>query len=242
MTIVELTEVKAFLERYRAFREEHASLFVEDFKQRFRGLASGLKLALTAEKEVVRLTSPEFSLFNTLRIEGDEDKHSRFIHHLLDPTGEHGQGALFLAAFLDMLSDLPESADQRVVVPGIGTVGDWWVQRERTIPNGRPDLVLSNRRQHWILVIENKISTQDHGDQLTRYAKWLESLGQQYEHRYLAYLTPTGAPAITPPPGAYLRLSYCEDISEWLETALPAVMAPRIRGAIQEYLHLIGTF
>ena len=46
----------------------------------------------------------EFNVFEALRIELSETRHSAFIAWLLDPNGSHGVGIYFLNAFLQCCS------------------------------------------------------------------------------------------------------------------------------------------
>ena len=46
-------------------------------------------------------TSPRFSFFEVLGLQRAEEFHSKFLASLLDPTGTHAQGSLFLERFLD---------------------------------------------------------------------------------------------------------------------------------------------
>ena len=57
---------------------------------------------VSRQQERSRLLGEEFNLFEILRVGHYEvTTHSRLIAELLDPAGRHGQGALFLEAFLD---------------------------------------------------------------------------------------------------------------------------------------------
>ncbi len=58
-----------------------------------------------------------FNIFDALGIVNQEIKHSNFLAWLLDPAESHGQGGLFLRAFLmDLLRQTPPG-EQRLFSP-----------------------------------------------------------------------------------------------------------------------------
>ena len=70
-----------------------------------------------------------------------------------------------------------------------------------------------------MVLIENKIDTQDHANQLKAYNEWLNTpqrRGFFHRERLLFYLTPQGDPARHAPKEIYKPISYSHDIREWL--------------------------
>jgi hypothetical protein len=174
--------------------------------------------------------APRFNLFRVLDIEDKEvSTHSAFIANLLNPREGHEQGDLFLRQFLLQLGD-----EQLVVFD------DWVIGKEVPFIGGRLDIVLQSAKASAIIVIENKIRTEDHTNQLTAYREWLDQPHRKelFETRLLLYLTPVGEPAKNAPSSIYQAISYSGDITRWLSSC--TVKASRVREAINTYLLTIG--
>jgi len=111
-------------------------------------------------------------LFNPLAtIPIGEIIHSRLLGDLLDPKGSHGQGQLFLDAFLESIS-VPNPTD-----------GDWMI----SIEDGRVDICIWRLSPASVVIIENKSNwAVDQQHQLYRY--WYENI--QKIHPTLDYSQP----------------------------------------------------
>ena len=103
-------------------------------------------------------------LFNPLEaFEIGETTHSRLLGDLLNPKGEHGQGPLFLHAFLERL-EVPRPEE-----------GQWLI----SIETGRVDICLWRLLPLSVIVIENKSNwANDQGNQLYRY--WHQEIFKSY--------------------------------------------------------------
>jgi len=183
--------------------------------------------------------APEFNIFTiTRRGHYEVTTHSRFIGALLNPTGTHEQGNLFLAAFLDLLLSkkpnlkLPK-ADHR-----------WTISLE----DDSIDIVLSHPSPHnpqTRIILENKWGAPDREDQLFGYWR---------RQRQLTGLK--SLPAIYLPPegrrpeglGAMsdsqflkdlVTLSYTEDILMLLDKHMPEIGSNRVSETISQYIQLI---
>lgn len=130
-----------------------------------------------------------FNIFDDLGIARAEIRHSNFLAFILDPAESHGQSQLFLRALLmDLLKTAPPA--QRPLSPieidGVDLRG---VEVRREWQN--IDLMITSRQPPFVIVVENKIGTDEHSNQLGRYK---ETIHQHYPHArplYL-YLTPDG--------------------------------------------------
>lgn len=116
-----------------------------------------------------------FNIFDALRIDRAEIRHSNFLAWLIDPNESHGQGGLFLRA---MLMDLFKSARENgfpCPVSPIELDGEDLrgvvVQREHR----HIDLLITCDQPRFVVAIENKIGSGEHSDQLSRYRKTVES-------------------------------------------------------------------
>jgi hypothetical protein len=176
--------------------------------------------------------APNFNLFQILELEGKEvSTHSAFLAHLLDPTETHAQGDLFLRRFLTVIG-----------YKRLASFDEWVVSKEVPLKGGRLNIVLQSANARAIVVIENKIDTQDHENQLQAYSEWLNRpQRRRFFHReqLLFYLTPRGDFARHAPEKIYKRLSYSHHIREWLSSCGRAVKPSKVRESIESYLRTI---
>lgn len=172
-----------------------------------------------------------FNLFRILGVERLEvSTHSAILRELLDPRGSHGQGAVFLRRFVEVL-ELPtfDYEQGRVEAEyGIGSVTE--------TSGGRLDLRISDGTGPRI-IIENKIDAVEQAGWVTRYLDHAPSAT-------LVYLTlradePTNIPGIGRPE-RLACISYGSQILDWLfECRKEAVSAPVVRESLSQYIALV---
>ncbi len=119
--------------------------------------------------------------------------------------------------------------------------GQWLVQREffAGTVDGYLDLLIENARKKYILVVENKIESDEHTDQLGRYRKWMETSRPSYDCRQLVYLTPDGRSPRSAGGGHCVCLSYGIHIVGFLGAALQEVQAAPVREVVRQYLMVL---
>ena len=164
-----------------------------------------------------------FNIFTLLLKSGDEvNLHTKFIYELLNPKGSHHQGRLFLDLFLkELLLDTPNDRIE--------------IFREKH----NIDILLQSSDN--AIIIENKIHTQDHSSQLSRYWKKVKGEGYKKSNIHLIYLTLFGQqPLEKKVRDKVLCISYKEEITAWLEKCIDEVetIAP-LRETLVQYLHLV---
>src|SRR5438552_4066356 len=109
-------------------------------------------------------SAPNFNLFRILDVETSEvSTHSAFLAHLLSPGETHAQGDLFLRRFLSAIG-----------YEKLASFDEWVISKEVPFDGGRLDIVLQSAKASAIIVIENKIGTEDHRTQLNAYRSWLD--------------------------------------------------------------------
>ncbi len=162
-----------------------------------------------------RSYAPRHNLIRFLGYERNEVAlHSPFLCDLLDPNGTHDQGTLFLASFLEILSDRARAsaAEWNYQWHDEPEATSWLVLPER----GKIDISIRNRNQGVLIFIENKIDAPEQEDQLTRYFERLSRERTSYAHRLLVFLSPKSyGPPRTGKSGEYLWLNYEDDIGPW---------------------------
>jgi hypothetical protein len=182
--------------------------------------------------------APNFNLFRILGVEEKEvSTHSAFLADLLNPSGTHEQGDLFLRKFLEEIG-----------YASLG-VGGWTVSQELPFARGRLDIVLQSKNAAAIIVVENKIGTTDHEHQLSAYHTWLNAPRRRraFRTRLLLYLTPNGDEAKnTDEKVDYKAISYKSNsekpaIADWLRScSRPGrIKAPPVADCMQTYLQTI---
>ena len=181
----------------------------EDSVRLLQELTPHLNAARAVERELDRHLARRFNVFRYLR--DDELGLSRIIAELLDPTGEHGQGTIFLEAMLELLGVAPEAGDSVRSgrdVPGGRTATATWSERFARLRSTAGDKIrvvlerggLPKRRRiditvdiptedgMFCLAFENKPRAGDQPRQCSDYLKFLDRV---YGGRFLlVYLPP----------------------------------------------------
>ena len=227
-------EMEQFLLRYRQSILEQRTETITDFQAAFERFRKDYLTVKQAAGVRALTQAPGFNIFRLLGIQRLEARtHSIMLAELLNPQGSHGQGELFLRAFLSYCHtrypDFPYPVDE------IGS-SRWSVSTEMTSQFGRMDIVLLNPLLGFLGLIENKIDAYEQEHQLERYGHWLDTHRQDFPTRALIYLTPYGGAAGTAGNYGYYRLSYRQDIAKWLEGTIPQIQAPGVTEVVKQYL------
>ena len=152
----------------------------------FVELGPRLETARTLERELDRQLARRFNVFDYLPTK--ELGLSRIIKDLLDPAGDHGQGAAFLQCLTDKLGFTKDCNLSRRKVK---------VDVELSITNERGEerridiaVQIDDAHGKRCLAIESKANfAGDQPDQVKDYLWWLE---QNYSKHLVVYLTATG--------------------------------------------------
>ncbi len=178
-----------------------------DTLQRLEGLCAELD-------KIKSIENIKVNIFDAVGMERQEVKHSAFIGLLLDPGKPHGLGNRFLAEFCRRLFVSDSVSVQRrnlnaLAMGGIHSIDDLSdfindtkleVFRERVLVDSesRIDIYIESAATKTAVVIENKVFTGNHDDQLYRYIKQLDTYSKNrynlIERRIFVYLTPLGTP------------------------------------------------
>lgn len=206
-------------------------------QHRSQHLLSLAKTIRHYEEVLTQASGERFNLFNILQRGDYERTHSLMLAELLNPEGSHGQGSVFLEQFFVELKKLKidgfEAKDADV---------DTEVPFKDMIKNGRLDIVITDRNHHAIF-IENKIHADLQENQLARYHR------HNPEAKLLFLTLNDEDPSDWETNTAYKtesfkkvfqKLSYKTNIVRWLESCRKeAAIAPGVREAITQYIHLI---
>lgn len=164
-----------------------------------------------------------FNIFSILKKSGDEvGLHSRFIYELLNPDSNHKQGKVFIKLFLNELN-LTTQLDKIKISREENNI-DILIEIDNTTA----------------IIIENKIYSEDHSKQLSKYLKSIKKKGYKKDNITVIYLTLYGDEPNEKIKHEVKCLSYADDIKNWLELCIKDVsLIPTIRETIAQYLNLI---
>lgn len=161
----------------------------------------------------------DYNIFSTLHKDSDEvNLHSRFIHSLLDSSGKHNQGTIFLDLFMRSCSLDEFKID----------INNAKVTRE----DHNIDILISDEVNSKYIIIENKIYAEDQKEQIQNYIKHIYDELDEKADIYVLYLTLYGKKPSNASlgefklDGNYLKngkqqvkfksISYKNDILKWL--------------------------
>lgn len=183
--------------------------------------------------------SSRFNLFDVLEISGAEIRHSNVLAWLLDPNGNHGLGDAVLRRLLQTL--VVDSPQADVFHSLLMDLHGFTILREWE----HIDLLAVSHREEFLLCIENKVFSGEHGRQLTRYQRLLEAEYPQY-HKIFALLTPDGTePEEEAACDTWQTISYAQ-IMEVIEAArAEKTLSADVSFFIDQYLdavrrHIVG--
>jgi hypothetical protein len=138
---------------------------------------------LDFDKIELELKTP--NIFQILNISRTEIKHSNFLSWLFDPNGNHGLGKLLLVKFLreiaasEIASDLDELEIEELNYYNVELRREW-----KNI-----DLLIIF--ENLVVCIENKVDSQDHSNQLSKYRLIINETFKNHK-KVFVYLNPNG--------------------------------------------------
>ena len=168
---------------------------------------NNLLIKVYYEKEVLRRQPKRFNVFEIVRVEHYENTHSAILAGILSSNVDNYAP---LRKFLEICNiDLGK---EEFIPPKVS------ISTETTIQVGNESRrldILVRIGQKLCLVIENKINTSDHSNQLEAYSDWLKR--QSCANTKLIYLTLNGDESADGcPKEKYVPLSYRQNIRDFL--------------------------
>ncbi len=129
----------------------------------------------------------DFNVFTALGVVREELRHSTFLAWLLNPSDTHGLGDYFLKSFLKLAINRANLQSPSIFEMDSWDLGETNVQTEWE----HIDIFMRNDMHQFVCVIENKIDSPEHSNQLTRYKELVErELGNHA--KIFVYLTIEG--------------------------------------------------
>ena len=147
------------------------------------------KLLISEDLEELNNLTGNFNIFNALKLQNNEIRHSNFLAWIMSPFETHGLGDYFLKEFLkSVIKDY--SLDENIGISLKDIVflnlDDTEIKREYK----NIDLLFISQQNKFVCIIENKIWTGEHDCQLERYAEIVNSEFKDFKKLYI-YLSPT---------------------------------------------------
>lgn len=181
----------------------------------------------------------EFNLFEAIGAVRQEVRHSDFLAYLLNPRQNHGLGDTFVKRFLQkaiLLANQPQSITP--IDLDLWDLDEIDVRREW---QNIDILLLDETQEHrFAVIIENKVLSGEHSNQLQRYRKIIQ---QHYPGVRLLclFLTPDGGEPSDP---SYIPISYdlvCRLIEELTEMRA-STLGPDIQVMMRHYTRMIRRY
>src|SRR6266568_8176005 len=178
----------------------------------------------------------QFNIFEAIGAVWQELRHSDFLAFLLDPQQNHGLGDAFLKRLLQkILVDVDRSTIPISPIDlDVWNLDEIFVRREWQ----NMDILLEDETHQLAIIIENKIDTGEHSDQLERYYQQVCHQHSTWKNIFGLYLTPDGE---QPSHKAYLPISYelvCM-LLESLANSRASTLGTDVLTAIKHYSQML---
>ncbi len=136
--------------------------------------------------EFIELALNEPNIFSALSVERMEIRHSNFIGYILDPNQNHGLKDIVLRKFLRDIFYENKGNGRDIFDADIIDLTNVEIRREwKNI-----DLLVVLNDD--VIVVENKVDSLDHSNQLSRYKEIAKAAFPNKAHIHYVYLTPHG--------------------------------------------------
>ena len=177
----------------------------------------------------------EFNIFEAIGMHRQEIRHSFFLKFLLDPTQSHGIGDIFLKRLLQKVLTEARGASLPISLIDLDVwdLDDTEVRREWN----SIDILALNATNKSAIIIENKVDSDEHSDQLNRYWSILEEHYPDW-HILGLFLTPDGSP---PSDDRYLSVSYVivADLIDALNESRASALGNDLRTLLAHYTKML---
>lgn len=186
---------------------------------------------ITKEKAKVLLDEycekeQEFNIFRVLKLENYEIRHSNLLAWLLSPNQTHNIKGAFLKKFIE------RAALKKNISITYKDNDDIKVYREQD----NIDILVINNTQNYLILLENKINSNQHDNQLERYAQIVEKDFEQYQKIYI-YLKPEKNEVL---PEYYVDMSYRE-ILNIIKDIFPKVQDTSVKILLEHYIKIFDS-
>jgi len=177
----------------------------------------------------------QFNIFEAIGAVRQEIRHSDFLAFLLNPKENHGLGDEFVTRLLQksLLSAHESPTFISPVDLDVWNLNNLQVRREWQ----DLDILLVDDSERFVVIIENKIDSSEHSQQLKRYHELATKHYPNYKIVGL-YLTPEGEP---PSNENYLAIDYTliSEILDHLTSSRASTLGPDVQTLIFHYIQML---
>jgi len=191
---------------------------------------------VTGDRDLAELEAlvSRFNVFEALGVVNAELRHSSFLAFLLNPRESHGLGDLILKRLLqETLQVNPEVTSLTPIEIHVSDFSDCEVQTE----TGNIDILLSPSHR-FLVIIENKVNSDQHDDQLARYYEQT-TLNHPDFDVFGIHLTRYSDPSGHPRYAALPHASVCKVVTEIM--SMPRVTVSRDVEMARQYTEMLGS-
>lgn len=179
-------------------------------------------------------TFGQFNIFDCLKLTRAEIRHSNFLAWLLNPNENHGFNDLFLKKFLIKVLNKTDIRTEFYLIQEIKQLDLQNVEIVREREN--IDLLIIDEKNKFVVVIENKIDTFQHDNQLIRYKNYVECQDSMKDFKKIYLYLSRQKEKIEEP---YKFIDY-NLINECLKEILEeTVLSLGVKLAIENYIEII---
>jgi len=189
-------------------------------------------------RELERLESllGEFNPFVAMKWTRQETRHSQFLRWILDPRETHGLGAYFLSKFV--MEMVAKARSGGLTVPSVIEVDSWdFAETQVETEWNNLDIIVRDNHIPFVAVIENKIDSGEHGQQLQRYRELVEKQFPDHEKLYVLLTLEGDAPSDE----AYVSADYSTIASmvEDVQRRRADQLGPDVRTFMAQYVEML---
>jgi PD-(D/E)XK nuclease superfamily len=194
---------------------------------------------VTGNRDLAELEAlvSRFNIFEALGVVNSELRHSNFLAFLLNPKESHGLGTLMLKRFLQEALQGQENQGVTSLTPIEIDIGDFGASEVLTEVDSI-DVLIHDPKNQIVVIIENKVNSDQHSDQLARYYKQTHKKYPGYKI-FGIYLTRYTEPSGHPKYAAMSHAMVCDLVKEIM--SLPRIMLdPGVNVALSQYTDMLG--
>lgn len=176
----------------------------------------------------------KFNIFNVLKIDSFEIRHSNMLAWLLNPNENHGLGDKVLLGLIKFITAnlKKRTLSMHELCQLLNNRYSFSVLREYN----NIDILLVSNENKMVICIENKVYSAEHDDQLSRYKNFVEKRYNGYKQFYL-YLTLAGLPSSDP--DVWTSISYAAMQNIIAVACQNSELSPEVKIFIDNYLDVI---
>lgn len=152
------------------------------------------RLWASGDLDKLEFMLPKFNIFNALKLDNTEIRHSNFLSWLMNPREKHNVGDYFLKEFFKTALN-GFGCDPRIGIKPLDIINERFYDCEIRREYNNIDILIINPDSKFLCLIENKIWSGEHSEQLERYAQIVENEFKDYKKLHI-FLVPNPDEAI----------------------------------------------